>query len=218
MRGLLDHGLALDMITVDPLSGVMLSKIKTIGHHPWESWECEQFEVHHAVGTRGRLAYELLLQAGQSKCDVVRMGRQHIRKGMMTMRRQKTGVPFNVEITPRLQAAINAVPESNYLTFLVTGQGEPFTAAGLGTTFVISVSRPSCRRVVPLTVYERRRLPTSPSWAQPIINSWRGLVGRLSRKPRSTPRKRTGSSWRWRPGSSFQEQELRLTDQPCEPN
>jgi hypothetical protein len=79
--------------------------------------ECEQFEAHYPIGTRARLAYELLLQAGQSKCDVVRMGRQHIRKGVMTMRRQKTGVPSNVEITSRVQAAIDAIPESNYLTF-----------------------------------------------------------------------------------------------------
>lgn len=208
MRGFLAHCLALDMIKVDPLAGVTLSKIKTIGHHPWESWECEQFEAHHAVGTRARLAYELLLQAGQSKCDVVRMGRQHIRKGMMTMRRQKTGVPFNVEITQRLQAAIDAMPESNYLTFLVTGQGSHSRQQASGTTFVICVSQPSCRRGAPLTVCERRRLPTSPRWAQRTINSWPGLGGHLSRKPRSTPRKRTESAWPWRPGSSFREQEL----------
>jgi hypothetical protein len=40
------------------------------------------------------------------------MGRQHIRGEMMTMGRQKTGVPFNVEIMPRLRAAIEAMPAS----------------------------------------------------------------------------------------------------------
>jgi hypothetical protein len=135
IRGFLDHCLALDMIKLDPLVGIKLTKLKTIGHHPWETSECEQFEARHAIGTRARLADVLLLQAGQSKCDVVRMGRQHIRKGMMTMRRQKTGVPFNVEITPRLQEAIDAMPASNHLTFLVTAEGEPFTAAGFGNHF-----------------------------------------------------------------------------------
>jgi site-specific recombinase XerD len=56
------------------------------------------------------------------------MGRQHIR-------RQKTGVQFNVEITPRLQTAIDAMPASDHLTFLVTAQGEQFTAAGFGNHF-----------------------------------------------------------------------------------
>ena len=87
------------------------------------------------VGTRARLAYELLLQAGQVRSDVTRMGRQHIRNGMMSMRRQKTDVPFNVTVTPRLQAAIDAMPASNHLTFLVSAQGKPFTAAGFGNWF-----------------------------------------------------------------------------------
>jgi integrase len=63
------------------------------------------------------------------------MGRQHIRGRMMSMPRQKTGVPFNVEITPRLREAIDAMPASNHLAFLVTAQGKPFTAAGLGNWF-----------------------------------------------------------------------------------
>ena len=54
---------------------------------------------------------------------------------LMTMGRQKTGVPFNVEIMPRLQAAIDAMPASDHLTFLITGQGKPFTAAGFGNWF-----------------------------------------------------------------------------------
>jgi integrase len=135
LRGFIDHCLSLKMIKVDPLGGAKLSKMRTIGHHPWELAECEQFEAHHAVGTRARLAYELLLQAGQSKCDVVRMGRQHVRKGMMTMKRQKTGTAFNVEVTPRLREAVDAMPASNHLTFLITGEGNPFTAAGFGNWF-----------------------------------------------------------------------------------
>jgi integrase len=135
LRGFLDHCLSLDMIKVDPLAGLMLAKMKTKGHHPWESSECAQFEAFYPLGTRARLAYALLLQAGQSRCDVVRMGRQHIRGKMMSMRRQKTDVPFNVEIMPALQAAIDAMPASDHLTFLVTAQGKPFTAAGFGNHF-----------------------------------------------------------------------------------
>jgi hypothetical protein len=108
MRGFLDHCLSLDMIKVDPLAGVTMAKMKkTDGHHPWESSECAQFEAFYPLGTRARLAYALLLQASQSKSDVVRMGRQHIRGTMMSMRRQKTGVPFNIEVMPMLRAAID---------------------------------------------------------------------------------------------------------------
>lgn len=134
LRKFFDHCLASDLIAVDPLAGVQLGKMKTKGHHPWEASECAQYEARHPIGTRARLAYELLLQAGQSRCDVVRMGRQHIRDGILSMPRQKTDFPFNVTITPRLQEAIDALPESN-MTFLVTTLGKPFTAAGFGNWF-----------------------------------------------------------------------------------
>ena len=74
-----------------------LVEVKSAGHHTWTAEECQQFEAHHKIGTRERLAYELLLQAGQARCDVVRMGRQHVRNGMLTMGRQKTGVLFHVQ-------------------------------------------------------------------------------------------------------------------------
>jgi integrase len=135
LRGFIDYCLAQNLIKVDPLAGIKLVQLKSKGHHPWEAVECDQYEARHPLGTRPRLAYELLLQAGQSRCDVVRMGRQHIRNGLMTMTRQKTGVAFNVEVMPRLQAAIDAMPGDKNLTFLVTAQGKPFTAAGFGNWF-----------------------------------------------------------------------------------
>lgn len=134
-RGFLDHCLSLDFIKTDPLAGVKLVEIKSTGHHTWTFEECQQFEAHHKIGTRERLAYELLLQAGQSRCDIVRMGRQHVRSGMMTMGRQKTGVVFNVQVTPSLQRAIDAMPASDHLTYLLTSYGKPFTAAGVGNWF-----------------------------------------------------------------------------------
>jgi site-specific recombinase XerD len=135
MRGFMDHCLAMNFIKSDPLAGVKLVEVKTKGHHTWTTEECRQFEAHHKVGTRERLAYELLLQAGQARCDVVRMGRQHVRNGMMTMGRKKTGVIFNVQVTPSLQQAIDAMPASVHLTYLLTSYGKPFTAAGFGNWF-----------------------------------------------------------------------------------
>lgn len=139
MRGFIDHCLAHKLMKFDPLGGLKLVKLKSKGHHPWDSDECAQFEARHALGTRARLAYELLLQAGQSRADVVRMGRQHVRNGTMSLRRQKTDVPFYVEVMPRLTAAIDAMPAGEpgkmHLTFLVTAHDKPFTAAGFGNWF-----------------------------------------------------------------------------------
>jgi integrase len=135
LRGLIDHAMSLDMLPVDPLAGIKLVAIKSDGHHPWEADECAQFEAHHALGTRARLAYELLLQVGHSRCDIVRMGRQHVRNGILSLQRQKTKVPFDVTVMPMLQAAIDAMPPSDHMMFLVTAHGKPFTAAGFGNWF-----------------------------------------------------------------------------------
>jgi site-specific recombinase XerD len=135
LRGFLDHCLSLKMLKTDPLAGVTMAKMKTKGHHPWEPSECEKFEAFYPIGTRARLAYALLLQAGQSRCDVVRMGRQHVRKGMLSMLRQKTDVAFYVEVMPALKAAIDAMPKTDHMTFLITAHGKPFTAAGFGNHF-----------------------------------------------------------------------------------
>src|SRR4029077_11408645 len=117
------------------LVGVKLVSVKSNGHHPWEPEECSRFEAHHAIGTRARLAYELLLQVGQARCDVVRMGRQHVRNGVLSLQRQKTKVPFDVPVMPALQEEIEAMSSTGHMTFLVTAQGRQFTAAGFGNWF-----------------------------------------------------------------------------------
>jgi site-specific recombinase XerD len=135
LRGLIDHAMSLDMLATDPLTGIKLTPVKSNGHHTWEREECAKFEAHHALGTRERLAYELLLQVGHSRCDIVRMGRQHVRNGVLSLERQKTGVTFDVTVMPMLQAAIDAMPPSDHLMFLVTAYGKPFSAAGFGNWF-----------------------------------------------------------------------------------
>ena len=135
LRGLIDHALSLDMLATDPLVGVKLTPVKSKAPHTWEPEECAHFEAHYALGTRERLAYELLLQVGHSRSDIVRMGRQHVRNGVLSLERQKTKVAFDVTVTPMLQAAIDAMPPSHHLMFLVTAHGKPFTAAGFGNWF-----------------------------------------------------------------------------------
>jgi len=95
VRGLIAYAIDRGLIDADPFAAVRLAKAKKKGEFdgiiPWMPEECAQFEACFALGTRERLAYEFLLQAGQSKCDVIRMGRQHVRNGMIAMRRKKTG-------------------------------------------------------------------------------------------------------------------------------
>ncbi|MGY3387781.1 hypothetical protein ACVWW6_000372 [Bradyrhizobium sp. USDA 3311] len=89
MRGFLDHCIALGMIRVDPLIGIKRAKMKKTGGFPtWTEEEIVQYRERHPSGTKARLALELLLQTGHARSDVVRMGRQHVKSGKLSMRRQ----------------------------------------------------------------------------------------------------------------------------------
>jgi integrase len=94
-----------------------------------------QYRARHVIGTRQRLALELLLNIGPRRGDMVRLGRQHLRDGELSFRTQKTSTPVEgVPLLPELAAAIEAMPIGN-MTFLTTEQGKPFTAAGFGNWF-----------------------------------------------------------------------------------
>jgi integrase len=75
-----------------------------------------------------------LLYTGQRRSDIVQMGRQHIRDGILHLRQQKTGAPLAIPLHPALQAVLNATV-SEHLTFLTTRGGSPFTPAGFTNWF-----------------------------------------------------------------------------------
>lgn len=134
MRGFIDYCMSHNLMKCDPLEGTKLSKMKTKGHHTWTDEEIAQYQQRHAPGTKARLALELLLQTGHARADVVRMGRQHVKNGKLSMRRQKTDVQFDIPLLSDLVAEIELHPKTD-LAYLVTDQGKPFTAAGFGNKF-----------------------------------------------------------------------------------
>jgi integrase len=62
---------------------------------------------------------------GQRRGDVLRMGRQHIHGGLLSIRQQKTGTELRIPVHPELRAIIDATP-GEHLTFLVTRTGKPY--------------------------------------------------------------------------------------------
>ena len=130
VRSLMQFAMALEMRSDDPTSGIKLPKVKSDGVHTWTEGEIEQYEAAHAVGTAARLALALPLYTGQRRSDVIRMGRQHVRNGVLTVRQDKTGVTLAIPVHADLQAILDATP-SEHMTFLVTRSGRPFG----GSTF-----------------------------------------------------------------------------------
>jgi integrase len=67
----------------------------------------------------------LLLYTAQRRSDVVRIGRQHIKDGVLTVKQQKTGITLAIPVLPELRAVLDATP-GEHLTFLVTATGKPY--------------------------------------------------------------------------------------------
>jgi integrase len=135
VRMLMQFAIFMNMRGDDPTVGIKTLKVRSAGFLTWGEDQIAAYRKRHALGTKARLALELLVNTGQRRSDVVRMGRQHIRDGILSLRQQKTGVVIEIPVLPEMQAALDAMPKSEHLTFLTTEYGKAFTAAGFGNWF-----------------------------------------------------------------------------------
>lgn len=123
----------------DPTLGVTREKARTTGYKTWSEDHISRFEATHAVGTKARLAFALLLYTGQRRSDIVRMGWEHIHGNVLTVDQGKTegGEEAHLEIPvhPKLRDVIEATPTVGVKTFLVTHFGKAYTAPGFGNYF-----------------------------------------------------------------------------------
>jgi integrase len=124
IRALVGHCINAGMLRDDPTLGIKLRPTKG-SFHTWTEDEIAQFEVAFPIGSRERLALALGLYSGQRRGDVVAMGRQHIRNGLLHVTQRKTGKALAIPVHPDLQAVLATVPATQ-MTFLMTLRGKPF--------------------------------------------------------------------------------------------
>ncbi|HEY8950886.1 MAG TPA: site-specific integrase [Rhizomicrobium sp.] len=127
-----------EFVAVDPSHSVKYFPAKGDGFHTWTIEEIKTFQKYHPIGTQANLALALLLNLGVRRSDVVLLGRQHVKNGVLTFKPQKTkhlsDNELKLPILPDLQHAFDAI-EHQHLTFLITAFGKPFSAAGFGNRF-----------------------------------------------------------------------------------
>jgi integrase len=190
----MQHAVEIGMRADDPTRYVRkLPTAKGDGYHSWTEGEIEQFERHHPVGSRARLAFALLLYTGQRRSDVVRMERQHLSDNAICVRQVKTGREVWVPVHKAL-ASILAAAATN-LTFLLTDQGKPYTAAGFGNWFRDQCRSPASTDAAPTASGRLRR----GVWRKPDAAHMRLLPSPAmpaSRKSRAIPRPWIGAGWR----------------------
>jgi integrase len=133
LRALMKHAIQEGIRQDDPTRDVERLKEVGEGAETWTEEDIAAFEARWTPGTRPRLALALLLYTGQRRSDVVRMGRQHVRDGVIEVRQVKTKTRLFIPLHPELAAAI--ATETDRLTFLVTEAGKPFTPNGFYMRF-----------------------------------------------------------------------------------
>lgn len=104
---------------------------RSAGFRVWTEDEITRFEAHWPVGTRERLAFCILLYTGLRRGDAARLGRQHVRNGVISMQMEKTGRELTIPLLPELAAVIEATKTSN-LAFVGKTSGAPMSKGGFG--------------------------------------------------------------------------------------
>jgi integrase len=139
LRGLFKWALAAGLAAADPTAGVRTPRKRSDGHHVWTEEECTRYEARWPLGTRERLAFDVLLYTGLRRGDAVRLGRQHVRGGEATIRTDKTGEVVTIPLLAPLLASITAGPCGD-LSFIAGERGQPLTKESFGNWF-----RRACR-------------------------------------------------------------------------
>ena len=135
ISGLFSWAMEAELLEVNPVYGVSKIRVKTDGFHTWSVKEVETYWAKHPIGTRARLAIDLLLFLGLRRGDVVVVGRQHMKDGVISLKTQKTGQWVHLPVFKQLQESIDVTPTGD-LAFLTTSTGKPFSSgASFGNWF-----------------------------------------------------------------------------------
>lgn len=123
-----------ELLTENPCEGVKQFRPKTGGHPTWTVDEVERYRAHYALGTRERLALEVLINTGLRRGDLVRVGPHNASNGLISIVTEKTGVQLYIPILPKLQEALDATATGErWVCHAKTGR--PIAKESFGTMF-----------------------------------------------------------------------------------
>jgi integrase len=143
MRGLFEWAKAAQHVSVNPVDGVKPPRRAKSGGFPvWTEADAEAYDKRWPLGTKERVWRDVLMYTGLRRGDAVRVGRQHLRDGVITLRTEKSQGEMLVDIPvlPILAATLEAGPTGE-LSFICGEKGKPLTKESFGNVF-----REACRR------------------------------------------------------------------------
>jgi integrase len=119
----------------DPTRGVKALKLlRKGGWRPTTEDEIEAVRTRWAPGTRERLAFEIALNTGLRRGDVVRLGPGHVKNGWITLTTEKTATPVRIPVNAALAAEFaRHAPKGS--TWVAKSNSEPFLKSSFGEWF-----------------------------------------------------------------------------------
>jgi integrase len=136
LRGFLKFCVTAGLIKADPTQGVTKARAeRTEGFVAWTEENLELYRARWPLGTRQRLAVELMVNLGLRRSDACRIGPADIRGGYLVdfvpqKTARTTGMKLTLPVRPELAAAIAAMKVVSTKTFMVgeaRGRvGQPF--------------------------------------------------------------------------------------------
>jgi integrase len=123
---------------------------------------------------------DVLAYTGLRRGDVVRIGRQHVRNGVATVKTEKNKQEVTLPILPTLQQTLDAGPTGD-LTFIAGANGRPMTKESFGNEF-----KSACKEAgVPGSAHGVRKIAATPPrrMARRRRSLWRSLAGLTPRWP-----------------------------------
>jgi integrase len=136
LKRLFKYAVRLKLIASNPATEADgLAAPKTGGRHTWTEDEIARFRSRHPMGTKARLALEILLWTGQRRGDAIDFGPHHIKDARIEFVASKGKKTMKLPASPQLLAAIRSMPSVGIKTFLVTEYGKPFSRDGFGNWF-----------------------------------------------------------------------------------
>lgn len=134
MRGMFVWAVEAEHVKYDPTAGKMVSKPKSSGFAPWDQDDLDAFRERWPLGTRQRVACDVLYYTGLRRGDAVVFGRQHVKNGLGKLVTEKTSEKVFIPIEPELAESLAAGPCGD-LSYIGTELGKPYAKEAFGNWF-----------------------------------------------------------------------------------
>jgi integrase len=122
------------IVSANPCDGIKVKKPRTRGFAEWSYEEILRYENHWPIGTRERVMLDVFLYTGLRRGDASKVGKQHVRNGVISIQTEKTGEWVHIPLLDVLKRTLDAGPTGD-LAFICTAHGRPYVKEALGNAF-----------------------------------------------------------------------------------